>query len=282
VERITSLQNPRWKMACSLRDRRPRKKSGWTLIDGVRECAYALESGAIVESLWIPESLWEGDAIAAEAHRDLDWLVQRVQENRQGGVFLVPDRMFEALTFGDRSSSVVAVATWSPQPLAHLQAPSDRPVLILDRFEKPGNIGAAFRTAEASGAAAVILCDPMCDVDNPNAIRASQGSLFLVPCAVASAEQTLAWLGEQQRQAYAARVDATDCYTSLPLQQSHAWVIGNEAMGVQDAWRRGPVRPVRIPMQGKLDSLNASVTVGILLYESLRQRNGEKEGKIPC
>ncbi|MFN5948401.1 MAG: TrmH family RNA methyltransferase, partial [Pirellulaceae bacterium] len=97
-----------------------------------------------------------------------------------------------------------------------------------------------------------------------------------------SAEQTLAWLGEQQRQAYAARVDATDCYTSLPLQQSHAWVIGNEAMGVQDAWRRGPVRPVRIPMQGKLDSLNASVTVGILLYESLRQRNGEKEGKNPC
>jgi TrmH family RNA methyltransferase len=248
----------------------------------VRECAYALEAGAIVESLWIPESLWEGDAIAAEAHRDVDWLIQRVEENRRGGVFLVPDRMFEALTFGDRSASVVAVAAWSPQPLDQLKATPDRPVLILDRFEKPGNIGAAFRTAEASGAAAVILCDPMCDVDNPNAIRASQGSLFLVPCAVASAEQTLAWLGDQQRTAYAARVDAVDCYSGLPLYQSHAWVIGNEAMGVQDAWRRGPVRPVRIPMQGKLDSLNASVTVGILLYESLRQREAGKEGKVPC
>lgn len=282
VERITSLQNPRWKLACSLRDRRPRKKSGWTLIDGVRECAYAIESGAIVESLWIPESLWEGDVIAAEAHRDVDWLIEQVEESRQGGVFLVPDRMFEALTFGDRSASVVAVAAWSPQPLAQLKAPPERPILILDRFEKPGNIGAAFRTAEASGAAAVILCDPVCDIDNPNAIRASQGSLFLVPCAVASAEQTRAWLGEQHRQAYAARVDAADCYTSLPLEQSHAWVIGNEATGVQDAWRHAPVRPVRIPMQGKLDSLNASVTVGILLYESLRQRDGGKEGKVPC
>ncbi len=282
--RISSSQNPRYKQAIKLRDTRQRKRSGLSVIDGYREIGRALAAGIEVDSLFVREGSVAGTRVSATSSASV--LVTDDQPSKDEQLFwehwsdvptdhrfIVSTEMMEKMSYGDRASDVVAVVRTPDWNLGSLQPKPGVPlILVLDRMEKPGNLGAALRTADAAGASAVILSDPECEPMNPNAIRASMGAMFTVPIACATAEETIAWLRSHQLQIVAARVDGSRFYSEVDLQLPTAVVLGSEAYGLADAWHAESIHPIRIPMLGMMDSLNVSVAAAVLLYETLRQR----------
>ena len=186
----------------------------------------------------------------------------------------VAPAVLERVAFGDRLDGVVAVARVPDVGLGHLSVSDPALVVVIEGLEKPGNLGAILRTADAVGAS-VIAADPRTDLFNPNAIRASLGTIFTVPIASASTSDTLAWLRERQIPIVAARVDATQPYWSADLRSSVAIALGSETHGLSDAWSGEGVSAVRLPMSGIADSLNVATTAAVLLYEATRQREAD-------
>ena len=146
-------------------------------------------------------------------------------------------------------------------------------VMVLEGVEKPGNLGAVFRTADAAGATAVIVCDPLTDLYNPNLIRASLGAVFNVPCALASSQATIKWLQQHGISILTAQLQDSNLYYDTEMTRPTALIMGTEATGLTSQWREAADAHIRIPMLGHCDSLNVSVSAAILLYEGVRQRN---------
>jgi TrmH family RNA methyltransferase len=260
---ISSPANPRVKAAVRLRDRREREETGLTLVDGGRELLRALAQSVEVDHAFVCSEL----VVGADASAALDAL-QRVGAS----LIEVSPAVLAKVAFGDRSDGLVAVIRTPSVALEGL-APGLHPlIVVVESLEKPGNLGAIMRTADAVGANAVIAADPRTDVFNPNAIRASVGTIFSVPLAVATAAQVLSWLVGNGVTAMAARVDAPQAYDDVDLGGPIAIVLGSEAGGLTSTWNDPRVRPVRIPMLGAADSLNVSVAAAILLFEARRQR----------
>lgn len=260
---ITSLHNPRVKNALRLRDRRHREKQNRILIDGARELRRAIASGVRLAELFVCESRCTSDdarAILAGLDR-LDAEVLRVTEP-----------VFARLAFGERAEGLLGVAKPPRTSLDQLTLPPEPLVAVLERVEKPGNIGAVLRSADAAGVSAVIVADAGTDLFNPNAIRASLGTIFSMPVCEATTDETLTWLRRRRLAIFAARVDGSVPYTSVDYRGGAALVLGSEAAGLSDAWAADDIRAVRLPMLGIADSLNVSVTAAILFYEALRQR----------
>jgi RNA methyltransferase, TrmH family len=262
-DRISSPANPRVKAAARLRDRREREETGLTLIDGGRELLRALGQSVEIDHAFVCSELVVGpDASAA-----LDAL------QRLGAPLVeVSPAVLAKVAFGDRSDGLVAVIRTPSTAFESLAPGADPLVVVVEALEKPGNLGAIMRTADAVGASAVIAADPRTDVFNPNAIRASVGTIFSVPLAVATASQALDWLVGHGVAAIAARVDAAQRYGDADLSGPIAIVLGSEAGGLTTTWNDPRVRPVRIPMRGAADSLNVSVAAAVLLFEARRQR----------
>jgi TrmH family RNA methyltransferase len=260
---ITSLANPRVKAAIALRDRREREHSGLTLIDGARELRRALDAGVTVSEAFVCEPLLAG----SDARAALDRL-------RTDGTTLRPtsEAVFAKLAFGQRAEGLVAVVHIPKRGLDDLALPADPLVLVVEAVEKPGNLGAILRSADGAAADAVIAASPRTDLFNPNAIRASSGTIFTVPLAVGTTPETLGWLALHGIRVVVARVDAARLHTETDLTGSLALVVGAEAGGLSEAWRADDFEAVRIPMLGVADSLNVSVSAAILLYEARRQR----------
>ncbi len=260
---ITSVQNLRVKAATRLRDRSGRDEQGRIIIDGVREIGRALAAGVRVVELYIVAELCQG----AEQQRVLT-------EAREAGgeVIEVAEQVMEKLAFGNRAEGMVAVAEPPVRELAALKLPADALIAVVERAEKPGNLGAIVRTADAAGVAAVLVVDGGTDLYNPNAIRASLGAIFAVPVCEVTSKQAIAWLREEQFRLLAARVDGAVEYTSADFRGRVAIVLGSEARGLSDQWRGDDVTAVRLPLLGSVDSLNLSVTAAVLFYEALRQR----------
>jgi RNA methyltransferase, TrmH family len=260
---ISSPANPRVKAAVRLRDRREREETGLTLVDGGRELLRALAQSVEVDHAFVSSEL----VVGADARAALDAL------QRSGAALIeVSPAVLAKVAFGDRSDGLVAVIRTPSVTLEGLMPGLHPLVVVVESLEKPGNLGAIMRTADAVGASAVIAADPRTDVFNPNAIRASVGTIFSVPLAVATASQTLDWLIGHGVTAMAARVDAPLPYGDADLGGSIAIVLGSEAGGLTPTWNDPRVRPVRIPMRGAADSLNVSVAAAILLFEARRQR----------
>jgi TrmH family RNA methyltransferase len=260
---LTSLANPRVKAAAALRDRRERVRTGLTLVDGAREVRRALDAGAVVVEAFVCEPLLAGpDARAA-----LDRL-------RAGAAPLqaTSASVIAKLAFGARSEGLVAIVRVPSMALADLRLPEDPLVAVIEGVEKPGNVGAIVRSADAAGADAVIAASPRTDLFNPNAIRASAGTMFTVPVAAAPTSEVIAWLRARGLRIVVARVDAAHLYTDLDLSGPTAIVVGAEADGLTEAWSGDEVEAVRLPMLGVADSLNVSVSAAILFYEARRQR----------
>ena len=260
---LTSVANPRVRAALALRDRRERDRAGLTLVDGARELRRALDAGATVVEAFVCEPLLAGpDARAA-----LDRL-------RADGTAVRPtsEAVFARLAFGQRAEGVVAVLRIPQAGLDHLALPAGPLVLVVEGVEKPGNLGAILRSADGAGADAVIAASPRTDPFNPNAIRASAGTIFTVPLGVGTTTETLAWLAAHGIRGVVAKVDAARRYTEADLTGSLALVVGAEAGGLSEAWPSADFEAVRIPMLGVADSLNVSVGAAILLYEARRQR----------
>ena len=260
---ISSPSNPRIRAAARLRDRRERDRTGFTLVDGAREVRRALEAGVeLVEAYVGPglEARDDGPAIVAALDAaGVAWVA-------------ASDEALGRLAFGDRSEGVVAVIRPPSLALAGLAPPADPLVVVAEGIEKPGNLGAILRSADGAGADAVIVADARTDPFNPNAIRASLGTIFRLPLAAATSAEALDWLLERGIRVVAARAAAPDAYTSLDLRGPLAIVLGSEADGLTATWDDDRVTGARIPMQGVADSLNVSVAAAVLLYEAVRQR----------
>jgi TrmH family RNA methyltransferase len=262
---IDSTANPRLKAAVALRDRRERDAAGRTLVDGAREARRAIEAGVeVIDAFVCPGMLESPDGERALA-------LLRGAAGASGRLVEVSRRAFERLAYGDRADGIVLVVRTPEARLEGLRLPVDPLIVVTDDVEKPGNVGAILRSADAAGANAVIAVGGT-DLYNPNVIRASVGTVFSVPVASAPAADVVAWLREQQIRVVATRVDATELHVDADLTGPVAIVLGSEANGLSDAWHGSDGGAVRLPMLGAADSLNVSAAAAVLLYEAWRQR----------
>ena len=262
TEKITSVQNEGIKRVVKLRDRRGRDECGLTLVEGVREVRQAVRAGLAMRRIYFcrddhyacPDDLI--DALAAAGIPMLE----------------TSAAVFGKICYGDRAEGVLAVVEQPARALADLRL-SDNPLLVvMERVEKPGNLGAVLRTCDGAGVDALLVCDERTDVFNPNIVRASLGAVFTVPVVACSNQQAAAFLTENGIRSFAAVVQATEHYFEKDLRGPCAIVLGSEQDGLSDFWRQQASDQVRIPMRGKLDSLNVSVSAAIMVYEALRQR----------
>jgi TrmH family RNA methyltransferase len=278
MEIITSLQNERVKRIVKLQRKSAfRRLEKQTVIEGEREVSRAIENG------WQPTELW------LKSNFSKPWKISC--ESIQ-----CSESVFEKITYRDNPDGVLAVGPLVGKTLSELDLPENPLVLVAEGVEKPGNLGALLRTADGAGADAVIVADPATDLNNPNVIRNSIGTLFYLPVAEASSEETISFLKEKGFCILSAVPDAEAVYTDYDLTGPLAIVVGAEDQGISNAWRvrhssesdGGKSRrsvcgtgsdgwnllEVNIPMLGKNDSLNVSVSAAILLYEAVRQRKG--------
>jgi TrmH family RNA methyltransferase len=278
VETITSPANPRVKQAARLRDAGERRATGLTLVDGIRELSRAIASGIDVVEVFVAADS-PRDASPRAADRDA---CLSAFSAGGGEVLSLGPRAFAKVAFGDRNEGVVAVVRFSPRSLAEVSFDTGGPVLVAEGVEKPGNLGAILRTADAAGLAGVIACEPRTDVANPAAIRASLGTVFRVPLAVASTAETISWAGTTRRRVVVATPVGSRPWHDVALCGDTLLVVGSEADGVSRTWReaadagRIAMDTVHLPMLGVADSLNVSVTAAVLAYEALRQNSGSR------
>ena len=260
---LSSTRNPRVRAAAALRDRRARDQAGLTLIDGVRELTRAITGGArLVEVFVDPERMDGPGAAAVEAARAAG-----------AGLVEVTGTVIDSLAYGDRGEGIVAVARIPETSLDGVSLPAGALVVVVEGVEKPGNLGAVLRSADGAGADLVVAADPRTDLFNPNAIRASQGTVFSLPVAAAPSATVRTWLREAGVRVLTARIDAPTAYTDADLCGAVAIVLGSEATGLTGAWSGDDVTAVRLPMLGVADSLNVSIAAAVLLYEARRQRD---------
>lgn len=260
---ITSVQNQRVKDAARLRDRRQREKQGRTLIDGGREIERAFRSGIEILEVFLCDGFCHENA-----HQTL---INALEDARIPVLGCSPE-VFAKVSFGERAEGVVAVATTPHRTLADLTVTAPRLVAVLVGLEKPGNVGAVLRSADAAGVSAVIIADGCTDLFNPNAIRASLGTIFAVPVCEATSQETLAWLRSHKFRMFAARVDGAIDYTRADFREPAAIILGSESEGLPSDWQGSDITAIQLPMRGIADSLNVSATAAVLFYEVVRQR----------
>jgi TrmH family RNA methyltransferase len=261
---ITSPANPRIKQLVALRRRRAREQSAVTLVEGQAEVALALAAGVRPEALFYCADLASADAgsvVAAALERGAD-------------VIRVTRAVFEKISYREGPDGLLAVVPAISDDLDRIRLTASPLVLVCAGLEKPGNLGAILRTADAAGVQAVIAADAVTDWGNPNVVRASKGTVFSVPLGSGTTDQVLAWISGRGLRIVAATPDARDLVTEADLTGPTAIVVGAEQAGLSADWlERADVR-VRIPMFGRADSLNVSTSAAIITYEAVRQRMG--------
>ena len=239
---ITSVQNARIKHVVALQQKSSlRRVEGLFVVEGQREIEHCRACGyEIVEEFVLNKN--------------------------------VTPQVYEKMAYRGSTEGMIAVAKCKEHSLAKLQLKDNPLIVILESVEKPGNLGAILRSAEAAGVDAVIVCDPLTDMYNPNLIRASIGGVFCVPSAVCSSEECIAFLKERGISILTAQLQDSYEYYDYDMTRATAIVMGTESTGLTDQWRQAADAHIRIPMLGRLDSLNVSVSAAILMYEALRQR----------
>lgn len=263
---ITSLTNPRIKHAVALRDKKTRDADDLMLVEGYDDLSLAVTCLPGLRALFFCPALIKLAADDAQAFR--------ATCSRAGAELIeVTEPVFRKIAYRDGPDGWLAVAPRPAFALDRLPPLKEHPLLIVaERVEKPGNLGAILRTADAAGADAVIVCDPIADLTNPNVVRASIGALFSVPVATASNAETLAWLRARGIALLATTPAATQSFTDLDLTGPLAILVGEEKYGLSRFWlEQADVRAL-IPMSGKVNSLNVSVSAALLVYEAVKQR----------
>lgn len=265
METITSVQNERVKRIAKLqRKASARRTEGLTVIEGAREVSRAIENGWQPAELWLFPMVGKSNCVAAH-NFSKHW-------KKEPGIFQCPEAVFQKITYRENPDGVLAVGPLVGKTLADLKLPDNPLILVAEGLEKPGNLGAMLRTVDGAGADAVMICDPATDLNNPNVIRASIGTLFYLPVAEATSEETIAFLKKKRIKILSAVPDAEAVYTDVNLKEPVAIVVGAEDKGLSNVWKDSSDLNVKIPMLGKNDSLNVSVSAAILLYEAVRQR----------
>lgn len=262
---LSSHRNPRFRSALALRESRDRRQRRQILIDGSREIERAVAAGVTLVEAYVTPSLVEAAGV--------DTRVALSAVHRSGAEIIeITADLMARLSYGERDDGIVVVAAMPSARLADLALPEQPLIAVVEGVEKPGNLGAILRSADGAGVDALIVADAGTDPYNPNVIRASLGTVFSVPVAVASTGDVLEWLIDRGIRIVAARVDGAVDYTEVEMTGAVAIALGSEARGLSDAWAELATAAVRVPMLGIADSLNVSAAAAILFYEALRQR----------
>lgn len=273
MEPLTSAQNPRIKHLVQLQQKSSlRRETGTFVVEGQREIMHCLNMGLKVETLFFCKPIMEaGDT--PELHRsNADVDVSQILKSCSNSIE-VSVELYNKIAYRGGTEGMIAIVHEQPLKLTDLKL-SDCPlIMVLESVEKPGNLGAILRSADACGADAVIVCDPLTDLHNPNLIRSSIGAIFSVPCVACSSEECIAFLKKKNIQILTAQLQDSHLYYDTPMHIPTAIVMGTEATGLTKKWREAADAHIRIPMLGQLDSLNVSVSAAILLYEAVRQRS---------
>ncbi|MBR9756503.1 MAG: RNA methyltransferase [Algicola sp.] len=259
---IHSTQNAFVKQLFQLKEKsRERKKTGFFLIEGKRELSLAIKGGYTIETLlFYPDLFSESEAKSLEK-KGID-------------IIEISLDVFQKLAHRSTTEGVIAVAKAKSHLLSHIQFNQDNPlVLVAEAPEKPGNIGALLRTADAANVAAVIIANPKTDLYNPNIIRSSVGCVFTKPIAMGTTAEILTFLNQNGIRVFCAALQASEAYYLQDFTKPTALVVGTEATGLSDDWLQHSTQNIIIPMQGEIDSMNVSVAAGILVFEAKRQRN---------
>lgn len=263
METLTSLQNRKIKQFLLLTDKaRERNKNALFVAEGRKEIGIAIKAGYRIQDLFVCEEIWngvngsKGDPLPVAEH-----------------TWAITTAIFEKMAYRKTSDGILAIAFQALLSLDSLPLGKNPFFIVLESVEKPGNLGAILRTADAMKASGVIVCDPQTDVYNPNVVRSSLGCLFSVPIARCSSLEAMAWLKSHQVQVLAAELEAADWYHQTDMSKATAIVMGTEADGLTEFWIQGADKRIKIPMLGQVDSLNVSVSTAVLAYEAMRQRN---------
>ena len=261
IETITSAQNPKIKLLLQLQQKSAeRRKAGLFVVEGRRELMHCLEAGFVVDTIfWCPS--------VGAATEPMPQLPEGVR------LFEVSKEVYEKIAYRGSTEGVIAEVKTRQLTLDDLRLPEQSLVVVLERVEKPGNLGAILRSADAAGVDAVIVCDPLTDLYNPNLIRSSVGGIFSVPCVACTSDECIAFLKQRGIQILTAQLQDSSLYYDTDMRRSTAIVMGTEATGLTDQWRNIADAHIRIPMLGRIDSLNVSVSAAILMYEAVRQKN---------
>lgn len=262
IENITSAQNAKIKDLLVLQEKsKERRKKGLFVVEGRRELLHCIEVGYEPHTVFICTEILKQEELEEIAGKcDCNFID-------------LPQHLYDKVAYRGGTEGVIAEMHCKEMTLDSLKLKKNPLVVVLESVEKPGNLGAVLRSADASGVDAVIVCDPLTDMYNPNLIRSSIGAIFTVPVATASSEDTIAWLKANGIKIYTAQLQDSEWYYDTDMKGGTAIVMGTEATGLTDAWRKAADAHIKIPMLGKLDSLNVSVSAAILMYEAIRQRN---------
>lgn len=306
VETVTSAQNPKIKTLLSLQEKaRLRKEMGLFVVEGRRELEHCVRAGFEVDTVFFcpeifgltlspdtessgslssdnrltpfgPSHKWAPPSYVAEGgtgcwRTAADQTPEVLKQARQ--IVNVPAELYNKIAYRGGTEGIIAEVKGRNLTLDSLDLPENPLIVILESVEKPGNLGAVLRSADAAGADAVLICDPLTDLYNPNLIRASIGAVFTVPTVCCSSEEAIDWLKANKIKLYTAQLQDSSWYYDTDMKGATAIAIGTEATGLTDIWREAADAHIKIPMLGELDSLNASVSAAILLFEAVRQRN---------
>jgi len=263
VKAITSLQNPLIKNILLLQEKpRERKNQNLFIIEGYREIRLSLLSGFTITTL-----LYCPELILKETVNELINIGTPFEH------IICPLEVFNRLAYRKNTGGYIALARQKELSFKELHLSASPLILVLESVEKPGNLGAVLRTADAAGLDAVIICDPQTDIYNPNAIRSSIGCIFTVPVVISTSLDTLNWLRSSKIRTFGTALTAEKFYHETDLCQPCALIMGSEATGLSDIWLSGADDLIKIPMRGKIDSMNVSASAAVVVFEAMRQRN---------
>lgn len=266
MEQITSTQNPKIKHLLLLQQKSSlRRKEGLFVVEGKREIEHCISSGYEIDSIF---TISYDDYVINIQVPYLTMLLSTPL------VYEVSAKVYEKIAYRGSTEGIIAIVKAKQQNIATLgeNLPEKPLLIVLESVEKPGNLGAILRTADAACVDGVIVCDPLTDLYNPNLIRSSIGALFTVPTAICSSEECIQFLKEKNIQILTAQLQDSSLYYEQDMTKGTAIVMGTESTGLTDIWRKAADAHIRIPMLGKLDSINVSVSAAILMYEAVRQR----------
>ncbi len=261
-ELITSVNNRRIKNIQHLQKSKERKKQDLFVIEGIKEIQKAINSKYEFDTIFYCKEVAK--------IKDLNEIFSKCPETE---MIEVSKQVFDKIAYRENSGGVVVLSKPRYYNFDDIHLSSNPLILVLESVEKPGNLGAILRTADAAGIEAVVVCDNQTDIYNPNVVRASIGCVFTVPVIVTDSKFATHWLKANKINIYSTHLEAAIPYTSIDFKQKSAIVFGTEATGISEIWQKSSTKNIIIPMKGEADSLNVSTSSAIIVFEAVRQRN---------
>ncbi|MBQ9411114.1 MAG: RNA methyltransferase [Bacteroidales bacterium] len=295
TETVTSASNPKIRNLLLLQEKsRARREQGLFVVEGRRELEHCIAAGYSVRTLFVCPEIsgetaegvvsqisghprpdkreWPAGKACGRGRSEAKAICDTIPSAVMPSVIEIPELLYRKVAYRESTEGIIAEVEYKERTLSDLHLPGNPLIMVLESVEKPGNLGAVLRSADAAGADAVLICDPLTDLYNPNLIRASIGAVFTVPTVACSSEEAIRFLKERDIQILTAQLQDSSLYYDVDMRRGTALVMGTESTGLTQIWREAADAHIRIPMLGRLDSLNVSVSASILLFEAVRQR----------